>query len=211
MILTGTYLGGVRVTSQRWVGPASIALRFESVHTTRAHQFYLGQKFLGLAGVGARRLVVPFQETEWQQEITPVAVDPDRAGTDLSSYLPPRPWNRPRLTFAVAGSTWDDAKTIEGLSGEGPGDPVGDGVERVRTVYRGDATYTLDFPPMPGSGYWRLRVQGRNETGNVGTAAETTTARIDSRPPDFQLGSGGERFTVSVAAGVATIGLEVAD
>ena len=217
MIATGAYLGGVRLTRASWVGGA-LRVRFESVHSTCLHQLYAGRQKLGeTSAVGQRVLVVLLEPSTWPARLTVVAVEPAQAGQDFGDLLPERAYNRPRLTFTASGGTWSEAKTIEVLSGAEPGDPIGDGVERGRMVFEAEGSQSIRLKPLPGSGFWGLRIQGRDgrlPSGNVGTAAETVV-RVVSHPPDLVavagsgLGTAPRRFTVSVAGGVATIGCEV--
>jgi hypothetical protein len=210
-LLPGPFLGGLRLLSLAWVSQTAIIVRFASVHAGYAHHLYAGKERIGRASVGDRGITAHLVESEWPQPLTLVAVPSSQFDQQLGDNLPPRAWNRPFLTFTASGGTWADAKTIEVLTGEFAGDPVDDDFERGRAVFDGVGDYEIQLPPLPGSGFWPVRVQGRDgtlPTGNVGAAAETVV-RVVSSPPDLVLNGDGERFAVEVAGGVATIDCEV--
>jgi hypothetical protein len=209
MIATGAYIGAVTLTRLTRLNPGAIDVRFESHHVDCLHHLYAGRDKVGeTTAVGDRQLLALLEESDWPVPLILVAVLPENSDQDFGELFPPRPFNRPQFGFTASGGSWDDAQTIEALTGEFPGDPIDATNILGRAVFQWQGAYSIQLPPMPGSGFWAGRIQGRDGTppvGNVGDTADTTF-RVTSHPPDLV---GNPRFNVSVAAGVASIVCEV--
>lgn len=209
--LSGAYLGGIRQTSHQWVGPMALLVRFETIHATCVHHVYVGKQLAGRAPVGSKGCTIHLRESDWPQEITVVAQEVEFADRDVGDYLPPRPWNSVRITLTASGASWVDAKFIQALAAEVPGDPVDDEFEVARTVWQGDGDYTLTTIPLPQSGFRAIEVSGVDDSLPAGNVGGTTSVvvRTVSRPPDLVEVGDGERFSVEVAGGIATVDCEV--
>ena len=93
-----------------------------------------------------------------------------------------------------------------------PNGAVDESSRLARILFAANGPYELTTNPLPGSGYWPIRVRGVDDKpadGNQGTNAETTV-RLLSHPPDLVWNSDGDRFTAETTAGVMTVACEVA-
>jgi len=194
------------------VSRGTLQVRFESIYTDRLYHLYAGREKVGqTSAVGERVITARLKPSRWPARLTLLAVLPSVSNRDFGDQLPPRAYNAPRIRFTASGESWATAKTLEVLTSAAPGDPIGEGVERARAVFEWQGEYVLPLRPLPGSGYWPVRVQGRDNappTGNVGAAAETVV-RVAAHPPDLVPVSSSRRFAISVAGGVATIECEI--
>ncbi len=209
MVATGAFLGGVRLTQLAWLSEGALQVRFETIHPDCVHHLYAGRDKVGAtASITERGLLARLKPSVWPPHLMLVAALPENGATDFGDLLPPRPFNRPRVSFVASGGSWAAAKTIEVLAGEFPGDPVDADNEIARSVFQWQGAYEIQLPPMAGSGFWAGRIQGRDNvppTGNVGDPLDFTF-RVNTAPPDLV---GRNRFSIAVAGGVATINCEV--
>ena len=211
-MISGAYIGGMRLTRLSWANRGALRVRFETLHTDCLHQLYAGRQKIGQTlAVGERSFIAKLKlsDGDWPPALTLLAVLPSVSGQDFGDSLPPRPFNRPQIDLITSGVSWANAKTIEVVGSDVPGDPIDADNVLARMVYQWEGAYSLLLPPHRG-GFHRRRVQGRDNTppaGNVGASAETTV-RVVSHPPDL-VDSGSGRFSVAVAGGVATIDCEV--
>lgn len=200
-------LGGVKLFSAEWLSATAILVRFTSLHAGWLHQVYVGRELAGATSTPAERsTVVRLVESEWPQRLTLLAVHPDALGVDFGQLLPLRPYNRARIRWTT--SAWPaDSKLIDVYTSATPGGAVDETSRLGRILFATDGSYELVTAPLPGSGYWPIRVRGVDDkppAGNQGTSAETVT-RLLSHPPDLVTNSAGERFDVDVVAGEATV------
>lgn len=201
------YLGGMRITSFEWLSSHTIAVRINSSYgASYFYQLYAGRKLIGVSGAQlARRIVGSLQPAAWPEHITVVAVDTANRRTDYGDDLPLRPYNRVRFRFTTAG--WPtDSKRIELRAGTTPGGAV-DATNVVgKEPFDTDRDYTIDTPPLSGSGTWNLEVVGiddRPADGNSGTALAASQAVL-AHPPDVQLVNNA-RLSVAIASQQVTV------
>lgn len=195
------------ITELRWSGPATLDVRFASNETARLHQLYVGRRLHAVStSASQRRLTASLIPSRWPEWITVVAADATDSGTDRGSWLPRRAYNRVLVRFnqtGWAGSSFElDVLKFELFRGSVPEGAIDySNVIDSELAKAGNPGYELETDPLPGSGEWNVGVRGIDETvesGNTGTAAETT-ATVLATPPDFE-----ERFGVSVSGGLAT-------
>lgn len=200
-------LGGFKITKAQWVSPTAIRVSFSTSYgTAHQYQLYAGRELIGATlSTSERSVTGQLKPSAWPQHLTIVAVDPAERLTDYGATLPPRPFNRVKLTFST--SSWPaDAEFIEVTGGTEPGGSVDPNNLLARVLYDTDREYEITTPPLAGSGVWNFSVAGRDNRpggGNLGTAA-TAQATVTAHPPDVAL-VGGNRFSVAIEAGVATV------
>ena len=208
--MTAPYLGGIEIMAARAIGPDSFIVDFTSSYDADyQYQVYVGRTLAGVTDNPTERSVVaqfePSGSPEWPEHVTLLAVDLGERDTDYGADLPPRPYNRVKLTFDTTGID-PDTKLIEVCSGAGPGDSA-DSSNVIGTMlfdFEGEKEFIT--PQLAGSGEWEFEIAGRDGTfpdGNRGTAL-TITADVLAHPPDVLLLSDGERFSVAVTEGVLT-------
>lgn len=206
------YLGGMRITSAEWLGTTALAVRFTSSWgRDYYYQLYAGRSLIGVTSSPLERQVVgQLQPTLWPQWIQLLAVDPAERDTDYGSDLPPRPYNKARVSFTASG--WPaDAKVIEVTAGTEPGGAVDPDNVVARELFDTNRVYRMVTEPLPGTGEFSLSVVGRDNRlsgGNVGTATPLTV-NVLSQPPDVALDADDRRFSVEISGGVATVTFEV--
>lgn len=211
-VVTGAFLGGVLVTRLAWVSDGALEVRFQTLHRDCVHHLYAGRDRIGeTTTIDERSILARLVPSDYPPPLTLVACLPENSGTDFGALLPPRPFNRPRVWFTASGGSWADAKTIEVLSGEFPGDPVDADNQLGRSVFQWQGAYQIQLPPMGPSGFWSGRIQGRDNVppaGNVGDPADFSF-RVVTAPPDLIPVSSRQRFGIEVSGGVATVTCEV--
>lgn len=202
-------LGGLRILTAAYNGDTSIRVTFETTYADQLYQLYAGRLLIGATGdLSERSIVGQLVPSLYPQHLAIVAVDPAQRLTDYGDDLPKRPYNRVRIRFTTSGSA-SDIKFLDVVGSEVPnGVVVADNlIERV--LFDTDRQYEVLTPPLPGTGNWDFEVFSRDDKpsdGNTG-AALALTADVLAYPPDVALSEAtGARLTVSVAAGVATIG-----
>lgn len=209
--MTAPYLGGFSITSVGWLSSQAIAVAFSSSYGSRyQYQLYAGRSLIGVTrGTGQRVVIGELEPSDWPQHLTLLAVRPAFSLVDYGRRLPLRPYNKARITFSTA--SWpDDAKLIELSAGTVPGGAVDAGNILERIFFDHDGEFEIFSPAMPGSGQWNFEVAGRDNRqpdGNRGTAL-AVSADLLAHPPDVVLQPDNTRFSVAVAAGVATVTFE---
>eukprot|EP00913_Durusdinium_trenchii_P028459 g26687.t1 len=152
----------------------------------------------------ANPLSTDLTPSTWPQPLQMLAVSAANRTTDYGDTLPLRPYNVVRFKFTA--SSWpSDSKLIELRAGTTPGGAVVDSNVVGKVLYDTDRDYTIDTPPLAGSGTWNFEVVGiddRPAAGNEGTALAGSKT-ILAHPPDVQLSSG-SRLSVSAAIGSVT-------
>lgn len=199
-------LGGCHITSLSWAGPSALRVRFTSTHSFH-HQLYAGRKLLGeTVHPDQREIIGSVKPSHWPQFLWLVALQTGELGQDFGASLPPRPYNVVRIQFDA--ESWpSDADVIEVTSSPLPDEEVDENNVIARLLYRGDRSYSIETPPLPGSGAYAFEIAGRDNRpggGNLGTVAE---AEIDllAHPPDVAKQSSGKRFELDVDAGAGTL------
>lgn len=204
------FLGGLRITSIRWLAATTIAVTFTTTYgTDYVYQLYAGRTLIGSTAAGAERQIVTFlQPADWPEELTLLAVDPAARLYDYGALLPDRPYNRIKVQFTTTGWAAEEATRIELAAGDAPGEAVDLDHVVAREFFDTDRLYTLFTRPMPGSGEWALAVSGRDETtpaGNLGDPLELS-ADVLAHPPDVHLAGDGTRVELATETpGVLTV------
>lgn len=210
-----TYLGADIIAVEQ-PGFASLRVTFASSHAMR-HQLYYGRTLVAVtADATTRDFVVSLEPQVTPVPLQVLAIDSTEDGAkDNGALLPKRPYNLHRLTWSVSGLESDtDRFVITGSGGVEGGSPVDSDILGA-IDYRGDGSYQFDLPALECSGVWKYGVKGYDSTcgathatrGNAGTES-VATIDADVYPPDVVAASDGTRFTVSVASGTATIGVQ---
>ena len=214
--MAAPYLGGHAMLSAAWSGPSSLRVRFSTTYgTTYLYQLYAGRTLVGVTESESERTVVgEFSPSVWPQWLQLLAVTRANQLTDYGSTLPPRPYNRCALAWTVAADANTDNKFIDIVSGTAPGGAVVQTNLLKRLEYAGPGNYAWTTLPVAGSGTWNFEVSQRDNKlgstkwpGNEGTALAIQATNVLSTPPDFARNTSGQRFTVSVSGGVATVGV----
>lgn len=213
MSMAAPYLGGLRITGAEWLSATSISVSFSTTWgAAYFYQLYAGRTLIGATSSRTqRRIVGQLVPTEWPQFLQVLAVDPSRRSFDYGSYLPPRPYNRVRVSFTA--SSWPaDSKVISvaaGLTPDGDVDPsniVG------RALFDKNRVYSVLTEPLGGSGTWNLEVFGRDNRladGNTGESL-AMAAEVIATPPDVTLDpSTFRRFSVDISSGVAGVSFTI--
>jgi len=181
-------------------------VRFVSSLTGKLYQLYIGRRRVAVTErEGQRELIAQCSASRYPEVLQLVAVDHVDKFVDFGSSLPPRAYIRGRVTFSTAG--WPaDADLIKLFRSDEPGEAVNTTAPRKTVLYAGEKNYTIETDPLQGSGTWNIEVAGYDDKpggGNKGTVA-TGSVTVVATPPDL-VQVGGERFTVSVHSGTATI------
>jgi len=205
LAITQAATGGVEIRRIDATTPDEIIVRFASAHDGWLHQLYLGRQLIDRTWLPEQRtLVGKISGAEWPEPLQILAVHPDIADLDFGDQLPARPYNRVRLDWRAAGFP-SDAAFFDVTAGTAPlvdADPTN---QLTRILYNGDIGYSYLSDPLAGSGYWNFEITARDDRpadGNAGTVA-CARERVLAYPPDVEP-SGGSRFGLSLAAGVAT-------
>lgn len=205
------WLGGMTIVAVEWISAQTLRVEFASIHAGRHHQLYAGRSLVGTTtSITQRTIVGQVKPSVWPQAIQLMAVAIGERLTDNGSLLPVRAYNRVKLEFE-ADSWPSDAEHIDVYAGTAAGGAVSESNLVKRLKYDTDRAYEVLTDPLPGSGTWNFRVRGRDNRkadGNVGDPLNLSQAVL-AHPPDVEAGTGGRRMTVSVAAGVATVGYEL--
>lgn len=197
---------GHRITSVAWISATAMRVRFVSSLTGKLHQLYIGRRRVAVTERESQReLIAQCSASRYPEVIQIVAVDRADKLTDFGESLPPRAYIRGRVTFSTSG--WPaDSDVIRLFRSDEPGGAVNTATPRKTILYAGEKTYTIETDPLQGSGTWNIEVAGYDDKpggGNKGTVA-TGSVTVVATPPDL-VQVGGERFTVSVSSGTATI------
>jgi len=203
------FLGGcyILLAGVHWTSSHGIVVPFVSGYSDRLHQLYAGRSLVGVTPSPTDRQVTgSFAPSHWPQHLQLVAVLPTDRDTDFGEYLPERPYNRVRVRATT--DTWPtDAKLVELRAGTAPGGSVDETNVVDRVLFDADREYTLQTPPLAGSGAWALQVAGRDTRvadGNTGSG-DDMTVDVLAHPPDVAMDGNGNRLAVAVTAGVATV------
>jgi hypothetical protein len=202
------YLGGLAITSARWISTHALRVAFSSTYAaTYLYQLYHGRELIGVTDTPLERQIVgQLIPQAWPEPLALLAVTPANKLTDYGASLPPRPYNRVKLTVTPAG--WAGVKQIEVAAGTAVGGAVDVDNVIARTLYDTNRAYQIVTEPLEGTGVWNLEVAGRDDrppAGNRGTA-QAVAVTVTSHPPDLTfIDSAGRRFTPSIAAGVLTV------
>jgi hypothetical protein len=205
--MAAPYLGGLRITSLRWTNPTAIRVDFTSTYASLyQYQLYAGRSLIGqTVSTSERFIVAPVSVSLWPQFFAVVAVDPDNLLTDYGSLLPPRPYNKSKVSVTTSG--WPpDSRLVAIAWADTPGGAV-DYANEVRTLYDTDRTYTLTSEPIGPSGDYAFVAYGIDDKPESGNRGNTTslTASLTTQPPDFALATDGARFQATATSGTATI------
>lgn len=201
-------LGGFAISSTpRWVSPLELLVPFSTTYTDRFHQLYAGRTLVGVsaspAATDVRAIIRP---SHYGQPLQLVAVSPDDRLTDFGDDLPPRPYNKVRLSWTAAGYT--DCEAFEVTGGTTPGGAVDDANVLKRVLYDEDRVYEYVTPPLEGSGAWNFEVTPYDTAevdGNAGTPLAIATMGILAHPPDVAMNADLSRLTATVAGATITI------
>ena len=200
------FLGGMRITSARWVGSHGLRVEFATSYGSAYHyQLYAGRTRIGVTTTRSQRAIVAhLQPSRWPQILQLVAVTDANRSTDYGNLLPRRAYNRVRVSAVLSDPS---ARTVELASGTEPGGSVDpSNVLRVE-MYSGSHVYSMLSPPLAGSGTWHFELAGRDGTlgdGNRGTAIAASAAVV-AMPPDVQLDFAGRRMAVAIDAQMAAV------
>ena len=205
--MTAPYLGGHVITGMSVEGPQALLVAFTSTYDdTYHHQLYVNRVLAGVTEQKTDRSILAYATpAEWPQEIQLLAVDSDNQYTEYGSDLPPRPYNQIKLTITATG--WTDAKFIEITSGTEPAGAVDLTNIIGKELFDTNRVYEFITEPLEGSGVWNFEIAGIDGTmpdGNRGTA-DTASATILSRPPDFTPQDDGTRFELLAASSTLTV------
>lgn len=198
--------GGHRITSIAYISATAVRVRFTSSLTGKLYQLYIGRRRVAVTeGEGQREIVAQYSATRYPEVFSLVAVDHADKLTDYGDSLPKRAYIRARVTFNTTG--WSsDADLIKLFRSDAPGGAVNITTPRKTILYAGEKTYTMETDPLQGSGTWNIEVAGydnRPNGGNKGTVG-TGSVTVIATPPDLEQSSG-ERFSISMDTGTATI------
>lgn len=201
------YLGGLEITGVEWLDSHALKVRFETTWGAQfVYQLYAGRTRIGESSSPAARSVIGLlQSSRYPQHLALLAVEPSQRLTDYGPLLPPRPYNRVRLSFPFTDSA-GDAKFLDVFAGTTPGGAVDLSNRIGRLLYDADRTYQFLTKPLDGTGQWNFQVRPTDDKpadGNAGTGV-TGSASVLAHPPDVEL-QNGARLSVSVASGTATI------
>lgn len=203
------YLGGWEITSIDWVGSNAVEVTFRAEGWTgKRFQCYVGRHLAGCTAADAdRSLIVPMPYATNTTPITLVVVDPVDVNTDYSAQLCWAPWNFYCITFGLPDPLPADLDRFEIVMSRTAGAAYDTtNVVGVMDYEPGRTSYTFHLPEIATTGDWEVAVIPRDDArpaGNAGTIDLATIAAV-VYPADLPLDATGNRFSVSVSAGVAT-------
>jgi len=199
--------GSYKINRVLWAGRNSIRVDFETPETAYLWQLYAGRKLIGQTKAPDERVIVgPLEASLYPVWLSLLAVDGTDIDGDHGSTLPPRPYNRARVTVSTSG--WPtDTNTIEVAAATEPGGAVDTTNIVASTFWDINRSYEITTPCLGPSGTWAFEVAGRDEKepdGNRGTPL-SVSLDILTQPPDVAVEATGNRFTPTAAGGVLTV------
>lgn len=203
------YTGGWQITSVEWVGATAVEVTFRADGwSSKIFQCYVGKRLAGRTQTTSQRsIIVPMPYAVNTTPISLVVVDPVDAGTDYSSQLCWAPWNFYCVSFGLPSPLPADLARFEIVMSRTAGAAYDStNVVGVMDYEPGRTSYTFHLPEIASTGDWEVAVIPRDDArpaGNAGTIDLTTIPAV-VYPADIPLDATGNRFSVSVSAGVAT-------
>lgn len=211
-------LGGFKITNVGWAGRSSVFVDLDAGdYTDKLFQLYVNRKLVGVTNVPSQRRVIG---QVWDAHLSAaplsvMAVDPIDRMTDFGDVLEEKPWNRYRLTWTVPEGYAVDCHHFDVLKASAPNTDPTEVIAKVQ--YSGPRDYSLDLPAIPTNhpprADWRYAVVPRDDATTEGNAGTSTIQTVPALiyPADLLLQADGNRFGLSLDAGVLTASFALAN
>lgn len=201
------YLGGTTIRSVEWSGRNAVDVTFRMTEfTDRLVQLYAGRRLVGVTATPTTRVVrgdVPAGPRATPLSL--IVVEQADRFVDYGQLLSWKPWNVWCVTWTPPVSPTADLHHFDIAMSLAAGQPYDLTNVVGRIDYDPTATsYTFELPPFESSGDFEVAIVPRDDAfplGNDGTVQMTTIPAV-VYPLDLAIDNNGNRFTVSVAAGL---------
>lgn len=207
------FLGGFDITDIGWAGAAAVYVDLDhgGTYTSRLFQLYAGRRLIGVTRAPTARYAQIIGQVPTGGAASPLSVlvvEESERDTNFGHIFTRKPYSVYRATWLDPGNPDGDLHHFDVVAGANPGEAYdADNVVARVPYFAGQASYSIDLPPLPDSGEWSIAVIARDNTqplGNAGTPQDATITAL-VYPPALVARGDGRPFGISIANGVLTV------